>query len=84
MTLLFNFVGPEIFVIVFALLLLVPWIWAIVDIVKSQFKTKQDKALYLVLALAFPLVGTCIYYFYGQKQKLALIETSEFVDSPKL
>lgn len=79
MTLLFNFVGPEILIVTFALLLMVPWIWAIVDVVRSKFKTPNDKILYLVLTLAFPLVGTCVYYFYGQKQK-AIQAPSEFVD----
>lgn len=79
MTLLLDIFGPEIVVVFFALLLVVPWIWAIVDVVRSEFKTPSDKILYLVLTLAFPLVGTCVYFFYGQKQK-AIQAPSEFVD----
>lgn len=79
MTLLFNFVGPEIFIVLLVLIMLSCWIWAIVDVVRSEFKSPNDKILYLVLTLAFPLVGTSVYYFYGQKQK-AISATSEFVD----
>lgn len=78
MTLLFNFVGPEVLIIVFALLLIVPWIWAIVDVIRSEFRNPSDKILYLVLTLAFPLIGTAVYYFYGQKQKISY--DSDLVD----
>lgn len=82
MMLLFNFIGPEILIIGFALLLVVPWIWTIIDVIKSDFKKSGDKPLFLVLTLAFPLIGTLIYHFHGRKQKL--IQTSEYVDSPKI
>jgi hypothetical protein len=78
MTLLFNLIGPEFLIVLVALFLIVPWIWSIVDVVRSEFRKPSDKILFLVLTCAFPLVGTLVYIFYGQKQKIK--PASDFVD----
>lgn len=67
---LFNFLGPELLVLLFIGLLFVPWIWAIVDIVRSEFKGSNDKVVFLLLVILLPLIGVLVYLFYGLKQKV--------------
>jgi type II secretory pathway component PulF len=49
-------------IVLILLLLLVVMIFAIVDLMKSQFTNPAIKLLYLILIIFFPLFGTIIYY----------------------
>ncbi|BAU22879.1 hypothetical protein THC_0485 [Caldimicrobium thiodismutans] len=60
------------FGILFFILFIVPfvlWIWALVDILKSEF-TGYNKIIWLLLVIFLPLLGLILYYFIGRKQKI--------------
>lgn len=50
------------------------WIYALVDITRSEFKGDNDKLIWLLLVILIPFIGTVLYFAIGQNQKL--------VDSP--
>ncbi len=49
--------------------LLVIWIWALIDILKSEF-TGNNKIIWLLLVIFIPLLGVILYYFIGRDQKI--------------
>lgn len=60
------------FGILFFILFIVPfvlWIWALVDIVRSEF-TGYNKIIWLLLVIFLPVLGLILYYFIGRKQKI--------------
>lgn len=38
------------------------WLWAFVDILKSQFKGGSDKIVWLLVVLFIPFVGVLLYF----------------------
>lgn len=56
-------------ILLIALLLTIPWLAAIIDIVKSEFKG-NDKIIMFLLVLAVPLAGMIIYFVIGKKMKV--------------
>ena len=46
------------------------WIWAIVDIIRSEF-SENNKVIWLLVVLLVPLLGIILYALIGRKQKLA-------------
>jgi hypothetical protein len=70
MILLFNFIGPEWMIFLPLLMIGGLWIWAIVDIIKSEFEGSNDKVLFLLLVLLFPFVGTVIYFIIGRPKRI--------------
>ncbi len=48
---------------------LILWIWALVDIIGSNF-TGNNKVLWVLIVLFFPFVGALIYLFVGRGQKV--------------
>ena len=67
---LVNFIRSEILILLFIGLLFATWIWAIVDIVKSEFRGENDKVLFLILVLLLPFVGTIIYFIVGRPKQI--------------
>ncbi len=58
--------------VIFILFLLAPlalFIWALVDILRSEFKEANNKIIWLIVVLVLPLVGAIIYLAVGRKQK---------------
>jgi len=45
------------------------WIYAIVDVVRSEFKGENDKLIWLLLVILLPFVGTILYFTIGKDQK---------------
>ena len=64
-------------VVAIGLFLSLIWMWAIIDIVKGNFKKENDKLVWLILVVAIPAIGTLMYLAYGKHQKLEI--TDEFV-----
>lgn len=62
---LFAVVGSGIL----ALACLAAWVWALVDILKSEF-VGLNKLIWLALVIFLPLIGVILYYFIGREQKL--------------
>jgi uncharacterized membrane protein len=62
---MFGVIGLLIGITVFAL-----WIWALVDIINSQFTDIVVKALWLLLVFFIPLLGFILYIILGKSMKL--------------
>lgn len=60
-SLLFLSVGAALFVI---------WVWAIIDVIKSDFKDSVTKIIWMAILIFLPLLGSLIYIFIGKSTKL--------------
>ena len=38
------------------------WSWAIIDLLKSEFKNLKIRAIWLIIILFFPIIGPIIYF----------------------
>jgi len=63
------FIGPIGLPELILLLILVPWIWALVDILKSKF-TNSNKIIWLLVVIFVPIIGFILYFLKGRKQKV--------------
>ncbi len=45
------------------------WIWALIDILKSDFKDSINKLIWLLVVFFLYAFGALLYYFIGRKQK---------------
>ncbi len=69
---MFAFGMPEVLVLLVLCLFLVPfalWIWALVDIVQSEF-AGSEKLIWLLVVIFTHMLGVIIYYFVGTGHKL--------------
>lgn len=69
--LLFGFPGGwELIVILIVLLLFVlPWLFALIDCLKGEFKG-NDKLIWILLILLVPFLGMILYFLIGRGQKV--------------
>ncbi len=44
------------------------WLWALVDILRSEF-TGSNKIVWLIAVILLPLLGAVLYWFIGREQK---------------
>jgi hypothetical protein len=59
-------------IIIIFFIFLIPavlWLWALVDILKSEFKG-HNKIIWLLLVIFVPVVGFILYFLIGKKQKV--------------
>lgn len=62
-------VGPiELFILFIPLL---PWIIALVDILRSEF-TGSNKIVWLLVVIFLPVIGFILYFLIGRNQKVKL------------
>lgn len=57
---------------VFLLLVLVsliPWLIALVDMLRHEFRVPQNKLIWLLTLLFVPVIGWVLYFYIGRKQK---------------
>lgn len=47
----------------------IPWIIALIDILKSDFKG-NDKIVWLLSVILIPFIGMIAYFVIGKKQKI--------------
>ena len=55
------------------LLILIPlilWIWALINVIKSDFKNESLKIIWVIVIILLPIVGSLLYYFIGRSQKV--------------
>lgn len=54
------------------ILLVIPaiWIWALVDVLKSEFTSNTIKLIWIILIVFLPLFGIPLYYFLSARQKI--------------
>ncbi|MGC9256894.1 PLD nuclease N-terminal domain-containing protein [Desulfurella sp.] len=55
---------------VLSLIAVVLWIYALIDILKNDFKDGLTKVIWLVLVIVLPFLGSILYFFIGRNQKL--------------
>jgi len=70
-TIFLGFVGPWQWIIIGMLVIpmfILPII-ALVDILKNNF-SENNKIVWVLVVLFFPLIGAILYYIIGTKQKL--------------
>ncbi len=48
---------------------LVLWLYALVDILRSEFKIPSNKIIWLLMLMFIPFLGMIFYFVFGQKQK---------------
>jgi hypothetical protein len=65
---------PSIGLIIFSLVVglggLIIWIYALVDIVKSEFRSPNDKIVWVLIVLFATLIGAILYLAIGRRNKL--------------
>ena len=45
------------------------WIWALIDILKSDFKDSINKLIWILVVFFLYILGALLYIFIGMKQK---------------
>lgn len=45
------------------------WLWALIDILKSEF-TGSNKIIWLLAVILLSLLGAVLYWFIGREQKI--------------
>jgi 4-amino-4-deoxy-L-arabinose transferase-like glycosyltransferase len=60
---------PELIILLFLLLLGIPWIIAFIDILRSDFRD-NNKLIWLLAVIFVPFIGLIAYFFIGRKQKI--------------
>ncbi|HOP86863.1 MAG TPA: PLDc N-terminal domain-containing protein [Syntrophorhabdaceae bacterium] len=50
--------------------LAVLWLWALIDILRSNF-SGMNKIIWLLLIIFIPLLGMILYFAIGKKQKIS-------------
>ena len=44
------------------------WIFMLIDVIKREFKGKDEKLVWVLILVLTGVIGAFIYYFYGRKQ----------------
>jgi hypothetical protein len=60
-------IGLIIFWVIFGGIGFILWLWALIDVIRRQFKNQNDKILWLVLVLVIPWIGSIAYLIAGRK-----------------
>lgn len=67
MLFIYGLAPQELLVIIIAVTLL---IWVIRDIIRSNFRDKSLKIMWIIILLLNPYIGAILYFFLGRKQKI--------------
>lgn len=63
--------GIELLILVLpALLCIVLWIWALIDILNNTFREKDLKIIWVLIILFLPFFGAILYFIIGRRQRL--------------
>ena len=57
------------FILFIILLPSVLWIFALIDILKSNFKDSTNKIIWVLIVLLLPVLGSILYFIFGGQQK---------------
>lgn len=58
------------FFVTLAFALLGLWIYALVDAIQSEYKESSMKAIWIILIIVFPFLGTILYFALAPAQKI--------------
>ncbi|MCH5714960.1 PLDc N-terminal domain-containing protein [Niabella hibiscisoli] len=62
-----------IIIAVIAIMFLIP-LFALIDILRNQFKDSSNKIIWALIVLFFPILGGILYFLFGVKQKVSKID----------
>jgi ABC-type molybdate transport system permease subunit len=54
---------------VLGIVLFILWVWALVDVLKSEFKS-NNKIIWLLTVILVPVIGFVLYFLIGRFQKI--------------
>ncbi len=75
--------GAELFVILIILgLPLSIIVLALVDILRSEFKTPENKIIWVIVTLLLPIIGALLYLLIGRSQRLKPSEVNSETKHP--
>ena len=57
-----------IFMMLFIVLGFVLWVWALIDMVRNSRESNEPLALWILIILFFPIVGSIIYFLVGRER----------------
>jgi hypothetical protein len=57
--------------VVFSIIVILFQLWALIDILKSDFREKINKIIWILLVCFFPVIGTILYFAIGKNQKVS-------------
>jgi hypothetical protein len=63
-----GFIGPIMILICVALSLIL-LLWALIDILRSDFKDSVTKLIWIIVVIFVPFVGAILYLILGRGQK---------------
>lgn len=69
-------VGMIIFWIIFGIGGFALWLWALIDVLRRDFKNPNDKILWIVLIIIIPWIGSIVYLAAGRKNGSILSNAS--------
>ena len=53
------------------------WLWAIVDILQSDFKDSNMKLVWMLVVLLMPMLGTILYMWKAEQTKVSPVQAPE-------
>lgn len=56
-----------------SIIFLIP-LFALIDILRNQFKDSSNKIIWALIVLFFPVLGGILYFLFGVKQKMSKID----------
>jgi hypothetical protein len=63
--------GSEIMLLLFFIgIPTVLWLWALVDLLSSDFASSTNKLIWVAVILFLPILGAILYLLIGRKQKV--------------
>lgn len=63
--------GPEIMLLLFFIgIPTILWVWALMDLLSSDFVSSTNKLLWVAMILFLPILGAILYLLIGRKQKV--------------
>lgn len=53
----------------FGFIFIIPLI-ALIDAIRADFKGQNDKIMWVLIIILFPIIGSLLYFFIGRSQKV--------------
>jgi len=61
----------------FSLLILIFWVWIIIDCLRSKLET-SEKLIWILIILIFNVIGALLYLIFSKGRKKKIIKTKKF------
>lgn len=61
-------------IIIFLFIIILPtllWIFALIDILKSDFKDDVNKIIWVLIVILLPILGSILYFILGKTHKIS-------------